>query len=74
MTVSAATGVDLLNLGGLLDIGNISSSAKMTLQAGRGKPKITQSISMGTVSLLGTTSGLLGTASSRSWAMACRYR
>lgn len=59
VTVSASTGVDLLNVGGLIDVGNITSSARMTLAAG-GKPTVTQSISLGTVSLLGTTTGLLG--------------
>jgi hypothetical protein len=59
VTVSASTGIDLLNIGGLLDIGNITSSARMTLAAGK-KPNVTQSISLGTVSLLGSTTGLVG--------------
>lgn len=59
VTVAASTGVDLLNVGGLVDIGNFTSTARMTLSAG-GKPHVTQSTSLGTVSLLGTTSGLLG--------------
>jgi hypothetical protein len=59
VTVTANTGVDLLNVSSVLDIGNVSSTAKMTKQAGA-SPTITQSFDMGTVSLLGQKNGLVG--------------
>jgi uncharacterized membrane protein YgcG len=61
VTVSANAGVDLLNVGGLLDIGHVSSTAKMTQQAGAA-PTIASQFHMGTVTLLGQTSGLVGNA------------
>ena len=56
--VSASAGADLLNLGGVLDIGNVTSTATMTEQAGK-TPTITGETNLGTVSVLGGVTGLL---------------
>jgi hypothetical protein len=58
VVTSAATGVDFLNLGGLLDIGNVSSSETMT-EAGSQAPTVSGRNDFGTVTLLGTTAGLV---------------
>jgi hypothetical protein len=59
VAVTASAGIDLLNLGGLVDIGNISSIGSMTKQAGHA-PVYKVATSLGTVSLLGLSTGLLG--------------
>lgn len=61
VSVKASTGVDLLNVGGLLDIGNITSTESITEQ-GSAPPTVTGSTTLGTVSLLGQPSGILGGA------------
>ena len=59
VTLSAAAGMDLLAFGQLLDLGNVSSSLSMTQQANQ-QPKITSHTTLGTITLLGTSTGLLG--------------
>lgn len=61
VSVQASTGVDLLNVGGLLDIGNVTSTESITEQ-GSAPPTVTGSTTLGTVSLLGQPSGILGGA------------
>lgn len=58
VSASASAGADLLNLGGLADIGNISTKSTLTLQAGK-KPVVTSTVNLGSVTLLGNlTTGL----------------
>jgi hypothetical protein len=59
VTVKASAGVDLLNLGGLADVGNLSSTESMTLQAD-GKPVLKGTTNLGTITLLDKPSGLSG--------------
>ena len=51
--------MDLLDFGQLLDLGNVSSSLSMTQQANQ-QPKVTSQTTLGTITLLGTSTGLLG--------------
>jgi hypothetical protein len=55
----ASAGADLVDLGGLIDIGNVSSKTEMTEQASQ-KPKISTSADLGTVTLVGKVTGLTG--------------
>ncbi|HEX3796873.1 MAG TPA: hypothetical protein VHV57_20430 [Acidimicrobiales bacterium] len=57
VSVSAAAGVDALDLGQLFDIGNVSSSLSMTQQAGQ-QPKVTSNTNLGQITLLGKATGL----------------
>ena len=59
VVVKASAGVDLLNLGGLADVGNLSSTESMTQQAD-GKPVIKGTTNLGTITLLDKPSGLSG--------------
>lgn len=59
VTLSASAGMDLLDFGQLLDLGNVSSSLSITQQANE-QPKVTSQTNLGSITLLGTTSGLLG--------------
>ena len=59
VTLSAAAGMDLLDFGQLLDLGNVSSSLSMTQQANQ-QPKVTSQTTLGTITLLGGSTGLLG--------------
>ena len=59
VTLTAAAGMDLLDFGQLLDLGNVSSSLSMTQQANQ-PPKVTSQTTLGTITLLGQSSGLLG--------------
>ncbi|HSZ36062.1 MAG TPA: hypothetical protein VK773_03140 [Acidimicrobiales bacterium] len=59
VTLSASAGMDLLDFGQLLDLGNVSSSLSMTQQANQ-QPKVTSQTTLGTITLLGASTGLLG--------------
>lgn len=59
--VTASAGIDLANVGGLVDIGNIGSTESMVEQ-GSAPPTVTGSTNLGTVTLLGQPSGLVGSA------------
>lgn len=59
VTLSASAGMDVLDFGQLLDLGNVSSSLSMTQQANQ-QPKVTSQTNLGTITLLGTSTGLLG--------------
>jgi hypothetical protein len=59
VAVTAKAGMDVLNLGGLADLGNASSTVTLTEQAS-GAPKVTSSTNLGTVTLLGLPTGLSG--------------
>lgn len=63
VTLSASAGMDLLDFGQLLDLGNVSSSLSMTQQANQ-QPKVTSQTTLGTITLLGTSTGLLGKGAS----------
>jgi hypothetical protein len=63
VSVSASAGMDLLDFGQLLDIGNVSSSLSITQQANQ-QPKVTSQTNLGTITLLGTSTGLLGNGAS----------
>jgi hypothetical protein len=63
VTLNASAGMDLLDFGQLLDLGNVSSSLSMTQQANQ-QPKVTSQTSLGTITLLGTSTGLLGKGAS----------
>jgi hypothetical protein len=63
VSLSASAGMDLLDFGQLLDIGNVSSSLSMTQQANQ-PPKVTSQTTLGTITLLGTSTGLLGKGAS----------
>jgi hypothetical protein len=63
VTLSASAGMDLLDFGQLLDLGNVSSSLSMTQQANQ-PPKVTSQTTLGTITLLGTSTGLLGKGAS----------
>jgi hypothetical protein len=58
VTVSASAGIDAVDLGQLLDLGDVGSSISMTQQASQ-QPKVTSETSLGTVTLLGEASGLV---------------
>jgi len=57
VTSTGTSGIDAINFGSLLDIAKVSSTATMTEQAS-GQPKFTTQTNLGTVTLLGTTTGL----------------
>jgi hypothetical protein len=59
VSLNASAGMDLLDFGQLLDVGNVSSSLSMTQQSNQ-QPKITSQTSLGTITLLGQASGLVG--------------
>jgi hypothetical protein len=59
VSLSAAAGMDLLSFGQLFDLGNVSSSLAMTQQV-NGQPTVTSKTDLGSVTLLGQASGLLG--------------
>jgi hypothetical protein len=63
VSLSASAGMDLLDFGQLLDVGNVSSSLSMTQQANQ-PPKVTSQTTLGTITLLGTSTGLLGKGAS----------
>jgi len=63
VTLNASAGMDLLDFGALLDLGNVSSSLSMTQQANQ-QPKVTSQTTLGTITLLGTSTGLLGKGAS----------
>jgi hypothetical protein len=63
VTLSASAGMDLLDFGQLLDVGNVSSSLSMTQQSNQ-QPKVTSQTTLGTITLLGTSTGLLGKGAS----------
>ncbi|HEY1828490.1 MAG TPA: hypothetical protein VGF87_10735 [Acidimicrobiales bacterium] len=56
-------GVDALDIGQLIDVGNVSSSLEMTEQA-NSAPVVTSKTNLGTITLLGKVTGLLGTEAS----------
>lgn len=60
VTLSASAGMDVLDFGQLLDLGNVSSSLSITQQANQ-QPKVTSQTTLGTITLLGQSTGLLGT-------------
>jgi hypothetical protein len=59
VSLTASAGMDILDFGQLLDVGNVSSSLSMTQQANQ-QPKVTSQATLGTVTLLGQASGLVG--------------
>ncbi len=59
VSLNATAGMDLLDFGQLLDVGNVSSSLSMTQQSNQ-QPKVTSQTTLGTVTLLGQASGLAG--------------
>jgi hypothetical protein len=63
VSLSASAGMDLLDFGQLLDLGNVSSSLSMTQQASK-PPKVTSQTTLGTITLLGQATGLLGKGAS----------
>lgn len=63
VSLSASAGMDLLDFGQLLDLGNVSSSLSMTQQANQ-PPKVTSQTNLGTITLLGTSTGLFGKGAS----------
>ena len=63
VSLNASAGMDLLDFGQLLDVGNVSSTLSMTQQANQ-QPKVTSQTTLGTITLLGTSTGLLGKGAS----------
>ena len=59
VALNASAGMDVLDFGQLLDLGNVSSSLSMTQQANQ-QPKITSQTTLGTITLLGQSTGVLG--------------
>jgi hypothetical protein len=59
VSLNASAGMDLLDFGQLLDVGNVSSSLSMTQQSNQ-QPKVTSQTTLGTITLLGQASGLVG--------------
>ena len=59
VSVSGSAGIDALSFGQLFDIANVSSSLSMTQQA-NGQPRVTAQTKLGTITLLGQATGLLG--------------
>ncbi len=59
VSLNASAGMDLLDFGQLLDLGNVSSSLSMTQQSNQ-QPKVTSQTTLGTITLLGQASGLVG--------------
>jgi hypothetical protein len=59
VTVSGSAGADLVDLGGLLDLGDVSSTASLNEQ-GSGAPTVTASTNLGTITLLSKPIGLVG--------------
>jgi hypothetical protein len=57
VSVSASAGIDALDFGQLFDIGNVSSTMSMTQQANQ-QPKVTSQTNLGTVTLVGSATGL----------------
>ena len=63
VSLEASAGMDLLDVGQLLDVGNVSSSLSMTQQANQ-QPKVTSQTTLGTITLLGQSLGLVGNGAS----------
>jgi hypothetical protein len=63
VSLEASAGMDLLDVGQLLDVGNVSSSLSMTQQANQ-QPKVTSQTTLGSITLLGQTTGLIGNGAS----------
>ncbi|HEY6471621.1 MAG TPA: hypothetical protein VIY26_01930 [Acidimicrobiales bacterium] len=59
VSLEASAGMDLLDVGQLLDVGNVSSSLSMTQQANQ-QPKVTSQTTLGSITLLGQATGLIG--------------
>lgn len=59
VSLSASAGMDLLDFGQLLDLGNVTSSLSMTQQVNQ-PPKVTSQTTLGTITLLGQATGLVG--------------
>jgi hypothetical protein len=59
VALHASAGMDLLDFGQLLDLGNVSSSLSMTQQSNQ-QPRVTSQSTLGTITLLGQSTGLLG--------------
>jgi hypothetical protein len=57
VTSSGAAGADLLNIGGILDIGNVSSTVTVT-QQGSQAPQISTHTDLGTITVLGLPIGI----------------
>jgi hypothetical protein len=57
VTASGTAGIDALDFGQLLDLGNVSSSLSLTQQSNQ-QPKITSQTNLGTVTLVGQPTGL----------------
>lgn len=57
VVAQATAGVDALDLGGVADIGNVSSTEQMTEQNSHA-PQVKGATSLGTITLLGKTTGL----------------
>lgn len=63
VSLNASAGMDLLDFGQLLDLGSVGSSLAMTQKANE-QPKVTSQTTLGTVTLLGQVSGLVGNGAS----------
>jgi hypothetical protein len=63
VSLTASAGMDLLDFGQLLDLGSVGSSLSMTQQANQ-QPKVTSQTTLGTITLLGQVSGLVGNGAS----------
>ena len=59
VSVSGSAGIDALSFGQLFDIANVSSSMSMSQHA-NGQPKVTAQTKLGTITLLGQATGLVG--------------
>jgi hypothetical protein len=59
VTVDGTAGFDALSIGGLLDLANVSTNESLTEQASQ-SPTITGTIKLGTITVLGLTTGILG--------------
>lgn len=59
--VQATTGVDMLNVGGLVDLGNVTSTETLD-EKGSAAPTVTGSTNLGTVTLIGQPTGIVGGA------------
>jgi hypothetical protein len=57
VTATGSAGADLLNIGGILDVGNVSSTVTMTEQ-GSAPPKITTHTNLGTITVIGIPIGI----------------
>jgi hypothetical protein len=63
VSLETSAGMDLLDVGQLLDVGNVSSSLSMTQQANQ-QPKVTSQTTLGSITLLGQATGLIGNGAS----------